>query len=246
MRRTILTVALAFGSGILIMWLVCHQRGVLNASPVAPNATASNARQNDAADSQAHHTDNHSGHASGESSGHDAEHNHSQNGHDHGHKDHSGPGPGGMMRPGGMGGMMGGNMADMQALRQLLANHELVERTVKQLENGVETVTTSPDEHVAKTLREHVKAMYERLKKKQVIRPMDPLFVAIFENADKIDTVVTDLSDGVKVVETSGDPYVVKLIQLHAAAVDRFVAEGMSAMPKTTDVPKRDSNGGNR
>jgi acetolactate decarboxylase len=143
-----------------------------------------------------------------------------------------------------MGGMMAdmaGMRADMQDIHALLSKHESVERTVKQLPNGVETVTTSAEPEVIPMIQKHVRAMHKRLKEKRLIRPMDPLFVAIFENADKIEMSITDLPDGVKVVETSPDAYVVRLIQEHARSVDRFVAEGMEAMHKTTPAPQREA-----
>ncbi|MBI2807809.1 MAG: hypothetical protein HYX68_22740 [Planctomycetes bacterium] len=163
---------------------------------------------------------------------------------DHGMMDHKGMMGKGMMGKGMMGkgmmGMMHGNMADMMDIRYLLFNHEKIKRTVKRLPNGVETVTTSGDEAVAGKIQVHVKAMYERLQKKQAIRPMDPLFAAIFENADKIDIEITKLPDGLRVKETSKDAYAVMLIHAHADVVDRFVQEGMAAMMKMTPAPKRE------
>lgn len=164
---------------------------------------------------------------------------------DHSMMDHKGMGKGmmdhkGMMGKGGMG-MMQGNMADMMDIRFLLFNHEKIKRSVKRLPNGVETVTSSADDAVASKIQVHVKAMYDRLQKKQTIRPMDPLFVGLFENADKIDLVMTNLPDGIIVKETSKDAYTVKLIHAHADAVDRFVKEGMSAMMKFTPAPERES-----
>ena len=160
----------------------------------------------------------------------------------HGMMDHHGMmGKGMMDHKGMMGkGMMHGNMADMMDIRFLLFNHEKIKRSVRRLPNGVETVTSSDDDAVAEKIQLHVKAMYERLQKKQVIRPMDPLFAALFENADKIELEFTNLPDGILVKETSKDPYAVKLIHAHADAVNRFVKEGMSAMMKTTPAPERE------
>lgn len=164
--------------------------------------------------------------------------------HDQPMMDHKGMMGHGMMGKGmmhkGMMGMMHGNMADMMEIRFLLANNEKIKRTVKRLPDGVETVTTSNDKAVADKIRTHVKAMYERLQKKQPIRPMDPLFAAIFENANKIELSMTTLPDGLQVRETSKDPYAVKLIHAHADVVDRFVRQGMSAMMSMTPAPKRD------
>ena len=44
---------------------------------------------------------------------------------------------------------------------------------------------------------------------------------------------------GIKVVETSDDPYVVKLIQAHAQGVSEFVKEGMPAMHREHPLPNR-------
>jgi hypothetical protein len=111
---------------------------------------------------------------------------------------------------------------------------------VRQLANGVETITTATDPAVVAKLKEHVPAMYARLKEGRLIRGFDPLFRALFENGNKIDAVVTLLPNGVKVVETSKDPYVVKLIRAHAASVDALVKEGMAAMHRTTPAPPRE------
>jgi hypothetical protein len=159
---------------------------------------------------------------------------------DHGVMDHKGMLGKGMMDHKGMMNKMHGNMADMMDIRFLLVNHKKIKRTVKRLPNGVESVTTSSDEAVAGKIQVHVRAMYERLQKKQTVRPMDPLFAAIFENAEKIDIGITKLPDGLRVTETSNDAYAVKLIHAHAEVVDRFVQEGMSAMMMITPAPKRE------
>jgi hypothetical protein len=142
---------------------------------------------------------------------------------------------GGMMSGGGM----GGGMADMRQAHSLLANHDSIRRSVRKLPNGVETITTSADPKVAALLPEHVIAMQSRLKNGQVIRGFDPLFAELFQNASKIDLQIEGRPDGVRVVETSGDPYVVKLIQAHAEAVNGFVRDGMAGMHRTHAVPAR-------
>jgi hypothetical protein len=151
----------------------------------------------------------------------------------------SAPAPQGSGGAGMRGRGMGGNAADMRSIHELLFSHKSITRKVRQLPNGVETVTTSTDPQIAAKLKEHVAAMYARMKEGRLIRGFDPLFVALFQNADKIDFRVTPLANGVLVVETSNDPYVAKLIQAHAAAVDGFVKEGMPAMHRTTPVSPR-------
>jgi YHS domain-containing protein len=103
--------------------------------------------------------------------------------------------------------------------------------------NGVEALTESDDPKVKAMIIEHTWAMKERLAKKQPIRQWDPLFAALFEHADKIKLEVKNTAKGVKITETSTDPYVVKLIQSHAQGVSEFVAEGMASMHKRHELP---------
>jgi hypothetical protein len=46
--------------------------------------------------------------------------------------------------------------------------------------------------------------------------------------------------DGVRVIETSDDPYVVKLLQTHAEVVSAFIANGRSEMMKNHPLPPRE------
>lgn len=139
----------------------------------------------------------------------------------------------------GMGGMgMGGNQPqDMKTIHALFDDHKKITRTVKNIGNGVETVTESDDPKVKALIVEHSWAMKARLEKKQPIRQWDPLFAELFKYADKITLEIANTDKGVKITETSADPYVVKLIQSHAAGVSEFVAEGMSVMHKEHPLP---------
>jgi hypothetical protein len=138
----------------------------------------------------------------------------------------------------GHGGMSAGNHEDMAAIHQLFANHENIQRKVTKTGEGVETVTTSSDPKVATLLVEHAFAMKKRMKKNQPIRMWDPLFVELFANASKINMEVTGIPNGVRVVETSKDKYVVKLIHAHADAVSEFAEKGMEVMHKKHDLPQ--------
>lgn len=142
----------------------------------------------------------------------------------------------GQGRMGGMG--MGGNQPqDMKTIHALFDDHQKITRTVKNIRNGVETVTESDDPKVKALIIEHSWAMKARLEKKQPIRQWDPLFAELFKHSDKIKMELTNTAKGVKVVETSDDAYVVKLIQSHAAGVSEFVKEGMPVMHKQHDLP---------
>jgi YHS domain-containing protein len=153
------------------------------------------------------------------------------------HNHHQG---GGRMRGQGQG-RMGrggeGRMEDMKTIHALFDEHQKITRTVKKTENGVETLTESDDPKVQALIVEHVWAMKKRLENKQPIRMWDPLFAELFKNADKIKMEIVKTPKGAKVIETSGDPWVVKLIQSHAEGVSEFVKEGMSSMHKSHELP---------
>jgi hypothetical protein len=143
---------------------------------------------------------------------------------------------GGMM--GGEGGMMGGGMQDMRAIHGLLSQHEKIERSVKDIPNGVETVTTSRDPQVATLIRDHVWQMKARIEEGRPIRQMDPLFREIFKNHQHIHMQIADIPGGVRVTETADTANVVPLVRQHARrAVSEFVAEGMPRAMQPTPLP---------
>ncbi len=147
--------------------------------------------------------------------------------------------------PQGMGKGMGPeNREDMAKIHQLLGNHNKVTRKVTKLENGVETLTESADAKVAETIKAHAFAMQKRMKEGRPIRQWDPLFAELFNNHAKISISVTKTKNGVKVTETSSDPYAVTLIQWHAESVSGFVKEGMAGMHKEHPAPPKTASTG--
>lgn len=126
---------------------------------------------------------------------------------------------------------------DRDVFHFLLNHHEQIKRTVKELPNGVETVTESDDPEVAAKIKEHVKWMEYRVEEQKPIRRRDPLFEELFRHADKIQLKRTETEHGVQVVETSDDPQVVRLIQAHAKVVSAFVERGFAEATKNHPVP---------
>lgn len=126
---------------------------------------------------------------------------------------------------------------DQDVFHYLLEKHELIRREVRNLDNGVETLTESDDEAVAAKIQEHVAAMHERVKSGRGLRFWDELFVAIFSNHDRIKMVVENTEKGVKVTETSNDAYTAGLIQAHAAVVSKFVKRGFEEAHENHAVP---------
>ncbi len=126
---------------------------------------------------------------------------------------------------------------DHEVFQFLLTNHKKIRREVKELPNGVETVTESDDKEIAEKIQEHVYWMKERIEKTKPIRMRDPLFAELFKHTDKIKMVYKDTEKGVKVTETSDDPYVAKLIQAHAKVLTGFVERGFAEAMKNHAVP---------
>ena len=139
-------------------------------------------------------------------------------------------------------GLMHAMRVDQDVFHYLLERHELIRREVKNLDNGVETITESDDAAVAAKIQEHVAAMHERVKTGRGLRFWDELFVAVFKNHDKIKMVVENTEHGVKVTETSDDAYTVKLIQAHAVVVSKFVKRGFDEAHENHAVPAVDSS----
>ncbi len=138
---------------------------------------------------------------------------------------------------------MGGDSAhqeDMALFHFLLEHREEIRRSVQELPDGVETLTESEDPEIVGKLREHVRSMYSRLDEGRPIHTRDPLFAEIFRYADKIEMTMEDTERGLRVRESSADPYVAKLIKSHAEVVSRFLANGHAEMQKSHPVPERE------
>lgn len=169
---------------------------------------------------------------------------HAQPGQGRGHGFRGGQGPGG---PGRAQGMHGKGLAaeqhddrhdaDRDLFHFLLTNHEKIKRTVKELPNGVETLTESDTPEIAAKIKEHVEWMSVRIQEAKPIRMRDPLFAEIFKHTDKIKMHHVDTDKGVRVTEISDDPYVAKLIQAHAKVVSGFVERGFAEAMKNHPVP---------
>lgn len=122
--------------------------------------------------------------------------------------------------------------ADREVFHFLLEHRKDITRTVKETKTGVETLTESAKPEVARKIKEHVTAMHQRVKTGKGIHYRDPLFAEIFKHSDKIVMTVERTEKGVKVTETSDDPYVAKLIQAHAAVVTKFIENGFEEARK--------------
>lgn len=130
--------------------------------------------------------------------------------------------------------------ADQGVFQFLLDHRKDIRRTVKNIDNGVETVTESDKADVVKQIQVHVEAMHKRVKGGNGIHLRDPLFAELFKNYAEITMTVEQIEKGVKVKETSSNPKVAKLIQAHAAVVSKFIENGHEEMRKNHAVPLAD------
>jgi hypothetical protein len=140
------------------------------------------------------------------------------------------------------GGMMAdppGHQADMELFHALLDNREQIVRKVTVVADGVDTLTESDIPEVAKTIQAHVASMSARVKEARPIHQRDPLFREIFKHSDKIVMKHELTPRGVRVIETSSDAYVAKLIKAHAEVIDAFLANGRSEVMKNHPVPEK-------
>jgi hypothetical protein len=128
--------------------------------------------------------------------------------------------------------------ADMELFHYLLANRDKITREVKNLPNGIDTVTQSDDPEVAAKLKAHVASMLKRMEERRPIHARDPLFAELFRNADKVTAKMESFAEGVRVIETSDDEYTVKLLHEHGRVVNLFIKNGMQEMHRDHPVPR--------
>ena len=146
-----------------------------------------------------------------------------------------------VLAQGGRGGMMGdaSHQVDMQVFHQLFEHRAEIDRQVTKRADGIETLTESTNPEVTRLLKTHASAMLARVKEARPIHQRDPLFAELFKHTDQIVASYQPTAKGVRVVETSKDPCVVKLLQAHADLIGAFLANGMSEMMKNHPVPER-------
>jgi hypothetical protein len=123
-----------------------------------------------------------------------------------------------------------GSSADMGLVHDLVMNHAKIRRTVTNLPDGIKTVTESDDPNVAQTIKAHVASMSQRLKDGREFNIFSTTLPVLFENRDKIKSVVEVTEKGSVVTRTSTDTKVVAALQGHAAEVTELAQEGPVAM----------------
>lgn len=129
--------------------------------------------------------------------------------------------------------------ADRDLFHGLLQHRDDIRRDIKKTDHGVETLTESDKPAVAVAIQQHVASMEKRVRDKQPIHLRDPLFAEVFRHADQIKFVYEKTDKGMRVTETSDDPYVVKLIQAHAEVVSLFLTNGFDEVHRRHELPPK-------
>jgi uncharacterized protein len=128
-------------------------------------------------------------------------------------------------------------IADREAYQFLLQHRDTIRRTITLRPDGVDTLTESDDPEAATRIQEHVAAMHERVKDGRGIHMRDPLFREVFRHHEQIVMEITNTEQGVRVLETSKDPHVAKLIKAHAEVVSKFIENGPAEVRRNHAVP---------
>ena len=85
-------------------------------------------------------------------------------------------------------------------IQNLIDSRNDIRQTIVQGDDGVvRTRMWSDQAQVTNWIQQHVAQMLQRVEDNQLVRPWDPLFVALFKNKDEILTNVTDTVNGVSV-----------------------------------------------
>jgi len=135
---------------------------------------------------------------------------------------------------------------DMGLVMDLVHNNTKIKRTVTKLPDGITTITESDDPKVAQSIKAHVASMSGRLKDGKEFNIFSTTLPVIFDNADKIRSVVKMTDKGTIVTRTSTDAKVVAALQAHAAEVTELVNEGPVAFHRGLNSRMAMGSGGPR
>lgn len=167
------------------------------------------------------------------------------------HHDHGAAGQGPMMgRSMGPAGMLtkqdATSATDMRLVMDLVHNHTKINRTVTLLPDGITTVTESDDPRVAQAIKAHVASMSGRLKDGREFNIFSTTLPVIFDNADKIRSVVQMTDKGAIVTRTSSDAKLVAALQAHTGEVTELVQGGPAAFHRGLNARMAMGSGGPR
>lgn len=119
-----------------------------------------------------------------------------------------------------------------EIIAEMAKRHRDFKRVVELTKDGYQATTTTTDKVLAAKLKAHLKYMAARLDSKAMVRRWDPAFVELVEYYDQLDTKITELDDGVRVVVIGKTADAVKVARNHAKIVTGFTREGDKAVQR--------------
>jgi hypothetical protein len=133
-----------------------------------------------------------------------------------------------------MPGLQGKDTTDQEVndLKEIFRSHKGIIRVVSNLENGIVTTTEAENKSLREAIVSHVTMMVTRLQegKNPEVIIQSPTLDALFDVYEEIDTEIELTDMGIKVIQTSTNPKVIKLLQKHAAEVSDMSKRGMVAV----------------
>ena len=133
-----------------------------------------------------------------------------------------------------MPGLQGKDTTDQEVndLKEIFRSHKGIIRVVSNLENGIVTTTEAENKTLREAIVSHVTMMVTRLQegKNPEVIIQSPTLDSLFDFYEQIDTEIELTDKGIKVIQTSTNPKVIKLLQKHAAEVSDMSKRGMVAV----------------
>ena len=121
---------------------------------------------------------------------------------------------------------------EVNDLKNIFRNHREITRTMKNLPNGIRTITEKNNDNLRYTIVRHVVGMVDRLEEKKdpKIIIQSPTLDIQFKGSHAIKTEINMTDLGVEVIQTSAEKKLVKALQKHGAEVTDMVKRGMKAL----------------
>ena len=133
-----------------------------------------------------------------------------------------------------MPGLQGKDTTDQEVndLKEIFRSHKGIIRVVSNLENGIVTTTEAENKTLREAIVSHVTMMVTRLQegKNPEVIIQSPTLDSLYDFYEEIDTEIELTDKGIKVIQTSTNPKVIKLLQKHAAEVSDMSKRGMEAV----------------
>ena len=127
---------------------------------------------------------------------------------------------------------------EVNDLKTIFRSHKGISRFVSKLPNGIVTVTEAQNVELREAIVSHVSMMITRLQEGKNPRVIiqSPTLDALSNVYNEINAEIEITDTGVKVIQTSANADVVKLLHTHAEEVSDMAKRGMEAVHERMSV----------